>query len=139
MKTAKTLSLVSLGCAKNAVDLQVMAGNMIKAGYSFSDDPDRADVVIVNTCSFIAAAREEAESEIRRALELKRRGRFGRVVVTGCYPQRYPEAAAKFPGVDEWIGVPRKWEEPGVPGLRFTGKAFAYLKIAEGCAQLCAY
>ena len=139
MKTAKTLSLVSLGCAKNAVDLQVMAGNMIKAGYSFSDDPDRADVVIVNTCSFIAAAREEAESEIRRALELKRRGRFGRVVVTGCYPQRYPEAAAKFPGVDEWIGVPRKWEEPGVPGLRFTGKAFAYLKIAEGCAHRCAY
>jgi ribosomal protein S12 methylthiotransferase len=61
MKTGKTLALVSLGCAKNAVDLQVMAGNMLKAGYSFSPDPDRADVVVVNTCSFIAAAREEAE------------------------------------------------------------------------------
>ena len=135
----KTLALVSLGCAKNAVDLQVMAGNMIKAGYSLSQNPDRADVVVVNTCSFIAAAREEAEAEIVRALELKRRGCYGKVVVSGCYPQRYPEAVSNFPGVDEWVGVPDKWIEPGVPALRFTGKAFAYLKIAEGCAHRCAY
>ena len=135
----KTLALVSLGCAKNAVDLQVMAGNMIKAGYALSPDPDRADTVIVNTCSFIAAASEEAEAEIARALELKRRGRYSRVIVSGCYPQRYPQARASFPGIDEWIGVPDKWVESGVPGLRFTGKAFAYLKIAEGCAHRCAY
>ena len=135
----KTLALVSLGCAKNAVDLQVMAGNMIKAGYSLSQNPDRADVVVVNTCSFIAAAREEAEAEIVRALELKRRGCYGKVVVCGCYPQRYPEAVSNFPGVDEWVGVPDKWIEPGIPALRFTGKAFAYLKIAEGCAHRCAY
>ena len=135
----KTLALVSLGCAKNAVDLQVMAGNMIKAGYSLSQNPDRADVVVVNTCSFIAAAREEAEAEIVRALELKRRGCYGKVVVSGCYPQRYPEAVSNFPGVDEWVGVPDKWIEPGIPALRFTGKAFAYLKIAEGCAHRCAY
>ena len=134
-----TLALVSLGCAKNAVDLQLMAGDMIKSGYTLSPDPDRADVVIVNTCSFIAAAREEAEAEILRALELKRRGRFGKVVVTGCYPQRYPGAAGNFPGVDEWIGVPKEWKDPAVPGLRFTGRAFAYLKIAEGCAHRCAY
>ena len=134
-----TLALVSLGCAKNAVDLQLMAGDMIKSGYTLSSDPDRADVVIVNTCSFIAAAREEAEAEILRALELKRRGRFGKVVVTGCYPQRYPGAAGNFPGVDEWIGVPKEWKDPAVPGLRFTGRAFAYLKIAEGCAHRCAY
>lgn len=134
-----TLALVSLGCAKNAVDLQLMAGDMIKSGYTLSTDPDRADVVIVNTCSFIAAAREEAEAEILRALELKRRGRFGKVVVTGCYPQRYPGAARNFPGVDEWIGVPKEWKDPAVPGLRFTGRAFAYLKIAEGCAHRCAY
>ena len=134
-----TLALVSLGCAKNAVDLQFMAGDMIKSGYTLSPDPDRADVVIVNTCSFIAAAREETEAEILRALELKRRGRFGKVVVTGCYPQRYPGAAGNFPGVDEWIGVPKEWKDPAVPGLRFTGRAFAYLKIAEGCAHRCAY
>lgn len=139
MKKKGTLALVSLGCAKNAVDLQVRAGGLLKDGWTLSPDPDRADVVIVNTCSFIASAREEAESEIRRALELKQRGQYGRVVVTGCYPQRYPQLKGAFPGVDEWIGVPQAWEEPKVPALRLTGKAFAYLKIAEGCAHRCAY
>jgi len=134
-----TLALVSLGCAKNAVDLQVMAGNLLKGGCSLSSDPDRADIVIVNTCAFIASAREEAECEIRRALELKRRGNYRRVVVTGCYPERYPKAKAKFPGVDAWQGVPHEWIEPRIPALRLTGKAFAYLKIAEGCAHRCAY
>lgn len=134
-----TLALVSLGCAKNAIDLQVMAGNLVREGYALSPDPDRAGTVIVNTCAFIAAAREEAESEIRRALELKRCGRYGKVIVTGCYPERYPKAFAKFPGVDEWRGVPGDWIEPKMPALRFTGKAFAYLKIAEGCAHRCAY
>ena len=136
---APTIALVSLGCAKNAVDLQLMAGRMLKAGWRLSADPDRADAVVVNTCSFIASAREESEREIRRALELKRRGAYSRVIVSGCYPQRYPGAVAAFPGVDEWIGVPGKWEEQKVQGLRLTGRAFAYLKIAEGCAHRCSY
>ena len=135
----ETLSLVSLGCAKNAVDLQVRVGNLLKGGCTLSPDPDRADVVIVNTCSFIASARAEAESEIVRALELKRRGQYKRVVVTGCYPERYPKLKDAFPGVDEWIGVPQDWVEPKMPALRLTGKAFAYLKIAEGCAHRCSY
>ena len=136
---SKSLALVSLGCAKNAVDLQVRAGNLLKAGWTLSPDPDCADTVIVNTCSFIASAREEAEAEIRRALELKRRGNFRRVIVTGCYPERYPKAAKDFPGVDEWIGVPKDWTEPKLPALRLTGKAYAYLKIAEGCVHRCSY
>ena len=135
----ESIALVSLGCAKNAVDLQVMAGNLVKGGCTLSPDPDRADTVIVNTCSFIASAREETEAEIVRALELKRRGQYKRVLVTGCYPQRYPKAKDAFPGVDEWIGVPQTWVEPKLPGLRLTGKAFAYLKIAEGCAHRCSY
>lgn len=135
----ESIALVSLGCAKNAVDLQVMAGNLVKRGYRLSADPDRADLCIVNTCSFIASAREEAEAEIVRAIELKRRGQYKRVMVTGCYPERYPKLKAAFPGVDEWIGVPKIWVEPKLPALRFTGKAFAYLKIAEGCAHRCAY
>jgi ribosomal protein S12 methylthiotransferase len=139
MAEKESLSLVSLGCAKNAVDLQVMTGNLLKAGCTLSPDPDRADTVIVNTCAFIASAREEAEAEIRRALELKKRGAYRKVVVTGCYPQRYPKRAAAFPGVDEWLGVPQEWIEPKMPALRFTGKAFAYLKIAEGCVHRCAY
>ena len=134
-----TVALVSLGCAKNAVDLQLRAGRMVKDGWTLSSGRDRADVIIVNTCAFIASAREEAEREICRALDLKRRGLVGRVVVAGCYPQRYPERAAAFPGVDEWSGVPQGWEEPRVPGLRLTGKAFAYLKIAEGCCHRCSY
>ena len=135
----ETIALVSLGCAKNAVDLQVRVGNLLKRGCVLSSDPDRADTVIVNTCSFIASAREEAEAEIVRALELKRRGQYKRVIVTGCYPQRYPKLKDAFPGVDEWIGVPQEWVEPKMPALRLTGKAFAYLKIAEGCAHRCAY
>ena len=135
----ESLALVSLGCAKNAVDLQVRAGNLLKSGCTLSPDPDRADVVIINTCSFIESAREEAEAEILRALELKRRGQYKRVIVTGCYPQRYPKLKDAFPGVDEWIGVPRDWEESKMPALRLTGKAFAYLKIAEGCAHRCSY
>lgn len=138
-KEKKTLALVSLGCAKNVVDLQGIAGGLLKNGYTLSPNPDRADLVVVNTCAFIASAREETEAEIVRALELKARGNYGRVVVTGCYPKRYPHSAARFPGVDGWQGVPEKWDEPAMPGLRFTGKAFAYLKIAEGCAHRCAY
>ena len=135
----ESLALVSLGCAKNAVDLQVRAGNLLKSGCTLSPDPDRADVVIVNTCSFIESARAEAEAEILRALELKRRGQYKRVVVTGCYPERYPKLKGAFPGVDEWIGVPHDWEEPKMPALRLTGKAFAYLKIAEGGGHRCSY
>ncbi len=136
----KTLALVSLGCAKNAVDLQNRASHLLAKGWTLSPDHDRADVVIVNTCSFIASAREEAEEEITRALELKARGQYGHVVVTGCYPQRYPEAKAAFPGVDSWEGVPQGWLEPHPKArLRLSGKAFGYLKIAEGCAHRCAY
>lgn len=135
----ESLSLVSLGCAKNAVDLQVMAGNLLKKGCTLSPDPDRADTVIVNTCAFIESAREEAEAEITRAIMLKQRGNFRKVIVTGCYPQRYPKAISKFPGVDVWQGVPKDWVDPKMPALRFTGKAFAYLKIAEGCAHRCSY
>lgn len=135
----ESLALVSLGCAKNAADLEVMAGNLVKKGCVLSPDPDCADTVIVNTCAFIAPAREEAEAEIYRALELKRRDAYRKVVVTGCYPQRYPKAIDRFPGVDVWQGVPQEWIESKLPALRFTGKAFAYLKIAEGCNHRCSY
>lgn len=139
MNKGESIALVSLGCAKNAVDLQVAAGNLVKSGCTLSKTPDRADTVIVNTCAFIESARQEAEAEIRRALMLKAQGNYKRVVVSGCYPQRYPKALAKFPGVDEWRGVPKDWVEPKMPALRFTGKAFAYLKIAEGCSHRCSY
>jgi len=165
-----TVGLVSLGCAKNAVDLQVMAGHLVKAGFSLSPIPDEADLLLVNTCAFIASAREEAVAEILRACELKRAGRCRAVVVSGCFAQRYGERLAEaFPEVDAFVGideldriariakvalkprraavascfvgsaVPSRVFDPPVPALRFTGGAFAYLKIAEGCAHRCAY
>lgn len=134
-----TVGLVSLGCAKNAADLEVRAGRFISEGWTLASDPDRCDTLVVNTCAFIESAREEAEREIRRAVSLKRKGQVGRVVVTGCYPERYPERASRFPGVDVWEGVPKKFDCQRVPGLRFSGKAFAYLKVAEGCAHRCSY
>ncbi len=134
-----TLALVSLGCAKNAVDFQNRIGAYLKKGWKISEDPDHADVCLVNTCSFIAPAREEAEAEIRRALELKRCGNYGKVIVSGCYPERYPERRDAFPGVDDWLGVPKGWQEPPLPAFRLSGFAHAYLKIAEGCNHRCTY
>ena len=134
-----TVGVVSLGCAKNAADLEVRVGRLLSKGWTLASDSERCDTLVVNTCAFIASARDEAEREIRRALSLKRRGRVGRVVVAGCYPERYPDRAVLFPGVDAWEGVPKKFDCQRVPGLRFSGKAFAYLKIAEGCAHRCSY
>ena len=134
-----TIGLVSLGCAKNAADLEVRAARLISGGWTLSADPDSCDTLIVNTCAFIEQARNEAEREIARAVALKRKGSVRRVVVAGCYPQRYPERAAMFPGVDSWEGVPVKFDCRRVPGLRLSGKACAYLKVAEGCSHRCSY
>ena len=134
-----TVGLVSLGCAKNAADLEVRVGRLLSAGWTLAADPDRCDTLVVNTCAFIESARAEAEREIRRALALKRKGCVKRVVVAGCYPERYPERAVRFPGVDAWEGVPKRFGCQRIPGLRLSGKAFAYLKIAEGCAHRCSY
>ncbi len=164
-----TIGLVSLGCAKNAVDLQVMAGHLIRAGHELVSGD--ADALLVNTCAFIETAREEAASEILRACELKRAGRCRAVIVSGCFAQRYRERLHEvFPDVDAILGIdaldrivdvvnetlggrrkktaarcdippgmPTRVFDPPMPALRFTGPAFAYLKIAEGCAHRCSY
>jgi len=164
-----SVGLVSLGCAKNAVDLQVAAGHLVSSGCVLAPDPDRCDVVLVNTCAFIESAREEAVAEIRRACALKAAGRCRAVVVGGCFAQRYGQRLAElFPDVDAFLGIdaidrisevlvraldrrggpqyfdmpsspPSRLFDPPVPALRFTGSAFAYLKIAEGCAHRCSY
>ena len=101
-----SVGLVALGCAKNTVDLQVMAGHLLKAGCVLAPQPDDADVILVNTCAFIDAAREEAVEEIFRACELKRAGRCRAVVVSGCFAQRYGDRlATAFPEVDAILGV----------------------------------
>ena len=168
MPPLKTIGLVSLGCAKNAVDLQVMAGYLRKAGFVLAPNPDDADVLLVNTCAFIEQAREEAVSELLRACELKKSGRCRAVIAAGCFVQRFRDSLAEtFPDIDAFLGIdaldkiadvvrgiaaarsrravrvpggsPHRVFSPPEPALRFTGQAFAYLKIAEGCAHRCSY
>ena len=158
-----SVGFVALGCAKNTVDLQVMAGHIIKAGYRAAPSPEEADVILVNTCAFIESAREEAAAEILRACELKKAGACRAVIVSGCFVQRYKGDLAKlFPDVDAFLGIDaldricdvldgatgrmvvppgqaKKVFDPPIAALRFSGAAFAYVKIAEGCAHRCAY
>jgi ribosomal protein S12 methylthiotransferase len=155
----KAVSLVSLGCAKNLVDSEVMLGLLRQAGFRISPRPQEADVLIVNTCGFIRPARKEAEAAIRRALSLKPSRPGRRVIVTGCYVQRDKNRlAAIFPGVDAWLGVgdygridravAGREIRPSrrtflyshlTPRLVSTPASWAYLKISEGCSHRCAF
>lgn len=161
MKKKKTFSLVSLGCPKNLVDSESMAARLFGADYEMTGDDGPADVALINTCGFIAAARDEAFDEIRRLLALKASGAVGRVVVAGCLiPALGETLKARFPDVDLWLGP---FDEPRLaetlaeplgtfchrPGkrlpffdaerLRLTVPHTAYLKIAEGCDRFCSY
>ncbi len=114
MTPHRIITIISLGCAKNLVDTEVMAGTLALAGFQLAADAADADLLLINTCSFVADARAEAEAQIGRALEWKRGRRGRRLIVAGCLPQRdLPAARAKFPGVDLFIGlddVPRVHE-----------------------------
>lgn len=161
-----TVGFVSLGCAKNLVDSQLMAGNLVAENIALAPSPDGADVVIVNTCSFIGDARDESRAEILNACQLKADGGCKAVVVSGCLPQRYRDTIqTEFPEVDAFVGLDElndiagivnrliagdsgildvsefseRLYEPKIPGLVFTQGAYAYLKIAEGCSHRCAF
>ncbi|MGH8056065.1 MAG: 30S ribosomal protein S12 methylthiotransferase RimO, partial [Candidatus Entotheonellia bacterium] len=100
----KTVGLIALGCAKNRVDGEVMLGLLQRAGYEIAADPERADTVIVHTCGFIDAAKEESIETILEAVEWRKQGK--RVVVTGCLAQRYPQELLKeIPGIDALMGT----------------------------------
>jgi ribosomal protein S12 methylthiotransferase len=155
----KKVALVSLGCAKNLVDSEVMLGHLKKSGYSLVGRPEEAEIIILNTCGFIRPAREEAERALRRALRLKRLDPKKRVVAAGCYVER-DEAALRhrFPEVDAWTGV-RNFDKiaeilegrPVPRGERAflysdesarlvsTPGTWAYIKVSEGCSHRCAF
>lgn len=100
------VGVISLGCAKNLVDTEVMLGHLERAGCEFVDDAADAEVVIVNTCSFIGPAREESVQTILEASELKKSGKAKRLVVAGCMVQRYArELKDSLPEVDAFIGL----------------------------------
>ena len=90
MKSKKsiTVGFVALGCPKNIVDSEKMLGEIASAGFLISAEPDNADVVVVNTCGFIAPAKTEALEAIRQAVSCKNKGSVKKVIVAGCLPQR---------------------------------------------------
>ncbi len=163
--TKEKVSLVSLGCPKNLVDAEVMLGYLGREGYEVTTDERDADIIIVNTCSFIKEAKQESIDTILDLADRKHDARCRLLIVTGCLPQRYQEElAGELPEVDIFVGTgdyPRIAEiiaeHRGVSGqLRYTGDPnflfdehlprlksspyySAYLKIAEGCSNCCSY
>ncbi len=110
------MGLISLGCAKNLVDAEIMLGSLLKAGIEIVNDPTMADAVIVNTCSFIDAAQEESVDAILESTELRRQNKPGQaVIVAGCLPQRFREELPKLmPEVDVFMGIDQVEQVGGI-------------------------
>jgi len=158
----KTFRLISLGCPKNTVDSEVIAGTLIEKGYTPVVETDGfVDVVILNTCGFIQSAKEESINWIMEAVEAKEAGKVGKLVVSGCLAQRYPDALKdEIPEIDILSGIdgveniaeflgkessPTIAESPTYiyshvsPRAVSTGIGYAYLKIADGCDHSCSF
>ena len=151
----KTIDFISLGCSKNLVDSEMLMGLMEANGYRCTHDSDdpQGEIVVINTCGFIADAKEESINTILEFVQAKTEGRIERLYVMGCLSERYlADLEAEIPEVDGWYGkfnyrqlledisgksaphtsylVPRKLTTP---------RHYAYIKISEGCDRHCAY
>ncbi|MBI5707099.1 MAG: 30S ribosomal protein S12 methylthiotransferase RimO [Armatimonadetes bacterium] len=103
---APKVKIVTLGCAKNDVDSEEIAGVLAESGYQIDGGARKADVVVINTCGFLEAAKEESVRAIREAVRERKAGRIGKVIVAGCLAQRLgPELAKLAPGADTYVGV----------------------------------
>lgn len=160
---ATRIAMVSLGCSKNQVDAEILLATLQKAGYELSGDVGNSEIVIVNTCGFIQAAKEEAIENILELAALKKEGTIQGIIVTGCMAERYRDEIMKeMPEVDAVVGIGanseiadtvrtvlngksvttyREKEELPLEGDRIltTLPYYAYLKIAEGCDNCCSY
>lgn len=166
MSKKNTFHLVSLGCAKNTVDSDSMAQLLVRDGYNAVEDPNKASVLIVNTCGFIGPAKAESYRVLDELAQSKRDGQV--LIAAGCLTQRYGvEVAKKVPGIDGILGT-RRWmdivqvvkdlrkskhPEPiyHLPEVKTVGVdendtlrvsvagASAYLKVADGCRRPCAF
>ena len=164
MTLSYTVSFISLGCAKNQVNCEQMMATCQKAGYTIQAAPEGADVVVVNTCGFLSSACEEAIDNILEMAELKKAGQVKKILVTGCMAQRYKEdVLSELPEVDGVLGTGSYGDiadavaevmdqglrpchlgnihTAGQSGERILSTApwYAYLRIAEGCDNHCAY
>ena len=157
------LHFISLGCAKNTVNCEQMMSLCEAAGHVLQPEPEGADVVVVNTCGFLASANEEAIEYILRMAELKRAGQVKKILVTGCMTQRYQDDVLReLPEVDGILGTgsykdivsavedvmagqrPSRFDSIDTPVDEFgrvltTPSWYAYLRIAEGCDNWCAF
>lgn len=160
-----TAGIVSLGCPRNQLDSEVIAGLLKENGYTIADASDGADVCVVNTCAFIESAREESVDAILEAVELKKKGKIKSLVVCGCLPQLYKEKLASelsevdliigtsdFPKLPELLNKinksgtcsaispdPYYLYDESSPRISFTPPHYTYLKISEGCSNFCSY
>lgn len=146
----KTLQVITLGCSKNRVDTEHILATLGNDWCIIPEDEDAAvDVLLINTCGFIGDAKEESIQVILEAVEKKKRGEVGRLVVFGCLSQRYPtEMPELIPEVDAWYGArdfePLISELGGTPGgdpryMTGRSRSYAFLKISEGCDRRCSY
>ena len=161
---AYTVGMVSLGCAKNQVDGEVLMATLKNAGFQTVDDAALADIAIVNTCGFIESAKRESIEEILELAALKKEGKIKKLVITGCLSERYQkEMHQELPEADAVLGIGAngdiaplltKMMEENTYVESFPDKArmplcgdrelttpsyFAYVKIAEGCDNRCSY
>jgi len=144
----KTAALITLGCAKNLVDSEVMLGRLVDAGWRFTDHLESADVIVINTCGFIKPARDEAEEAIQSALAEKKKNPKIKVIAAGCYVERYREDLKKnHPEIDTWLGVGefadivdavegRPTHFPSGPCYLFDNEAPRLLGIPENIRRL---
>ena len=161
---AYTVGMVSLGCAKNQVDGEVLMASLKNAGFLTVDDAALADIAIVNTCGFIESAKRESIEEILELAALKKEGKIKKLVITGCLSERYQkEMHQELPEADAVLGIgangdiaplltkmmeentyvesfPDKSRMPLCGDRELTTPSyFAYVKIAEGCDNRCSY
>ena len=159
----QTFAMVSLGCAKNLVNSEQMLFLMSEAGFELVPEAEGSDLVIINTCGFIDAAKSEAIDSILEMAELKKEGKLGGIIVTGCLAERYKDSILEeLPEIDAILGVGSFGDIVGaansvlegrslslfagnsepvdeIPRVLTTGPAWAYLRIAEGCNNFCAF
>ncbi|MBI5655792.1 MAG: 30S ribosomal protein S12 methylthiotransferase RimO [Geobacter sp.] len=164
-KIQDKVSMVSLGCPKNLVDAEVMLGYLAEKGYTITTDEHEADIIIVNTCSFIKEAKQESIDTILDLADRKHDASCRLLIVAGCLPQRYQQELAKeLPEVDIFVGTgdypriaeiiaernasdrqvlytgdPNYLYDIDLPRLQSSPYYTAYLKIAEGCSNCCSY
>lgn len=160
----KSLGYISLGCAKNLVDTEVMLGLLKDDGYTITDNLHEADLIIINTCTFIEKAKEESINTILEAAQYKETGRCKGLIVAGCLSQQYQdELFTEIPEIDALIGT-GAWDQVMVavdaiehgnrscimenitniydermPRIQTTPRYSAYVKIAEGCNNGCTF